>query len=171
MAENPWLCVKRFFARLALLLNPSSFLIRHVSKNYYTTNPAGEEFRGRLSPLARNAIVWTTVAAYILVSVLATVGLATMPAGRARSLTLLVVFLFCAIYGSTYALTRYRLAILPLLAISAGYALANRSACLARLRTRRTAIAVLVVLVVLCGFWSVHFDKLWRFRLDGVSPY
>ena len=161
IAENPLLCVRRFFVRVGLLLNPTSFLIRHVRKGYYTRAHGERPERAAIPPAAADAIVWSTVAAYLAVSVLAVLGLSVMPAGP-RAFLLLVTLYFVVVYGATYAISRYRLSFMPLLALAAGYAVAHRAECLERLRRPGTAIPVFLVLAVLGFAWSLHFDKLWN---------
>jgi len=160
MAENPLLCARRFFTRVVLLLNPTSFLIRHVRKDFYKQNRR-TYFRS-FPGAAKEAVVLMTVASYMLMSVLALIGLVTMPAGRPRSLILLLLTYFVAIYGLTYAMSRYRLSFVPLLMLAAGYAIANWRDCLARLRSPKRAVSAAVGLILLCIVWSVHFDRLWH---------
>lgn len=169
VAENPGLCFRRFWVRMAQLVNPTSFLIRHVRLNYYTSEGRHRKRRTRIPPTVQgpptiqDAIVWTTVGAYLLLSVLAVIGLSTMPAGRPRSLSLLVVFYFMVMYSLTYSCTRYRLSFVPLLAIAAGYVLAHRAECRQRLARPKVALLVLALLSTLGYAWSIYFDNLWNY--------
>ncbi len=161
IAEHPLLCAKRFVQRVVLLLNPTSFLIRHLRDDNYTRRFDERAARPQIPPRAEEALVWSALGSYALLSVLAVLGLFALPPGRPRSLILLLLFYFISIYALTYAISRYRLTIVPLLALVAGYTLADPRACLARLRSPARAIGVVGVLVFLGLAWSVHFHRLW----------
>lgn len=169
ITRHPGLCFRRFWVRMAQLVNPTSFLVRHVRLNYYMIEKENKRRRPRVPPgiqgprLVQDAIVWTTVGAYLLVAILAVIGLSTMPQGKPRSLSLLVVLYFMAVYSLTYSCTRYRLSFVPFLAIAAGYVLANRAECRKRLAQPTVALWVLVLLSTLGYAWSMYFDHLWNY--------
>ena len=157
--ENPGTSFTRFWVRVGYLFNPSSFLVRHVCLNEYNRNAEGEKVR-KLPRRWKAAIVWTAVGAYVLVSVLGIVGLATLPAGPARSFSLLVIVFYLAVFGATYACTRYRLTFLPLVLLAAGRALAHRRECARALRRPGPAAWTVGALAVHLWVWVLYSDKL-----------
>lgn len=160
MRRNPGLCFKRFLFRLSQYLNPTSFLIRHIRRGYYLKGP----FRERYEPLpdiARESLVILTVASYLALMVAALLGMFAIPAGAARAYILLVLGFFLLLHGMTFGMSRYRLGLLPVLGVAAGFAWSHLPDTFRRLRSPWRAAAFLLVLAALCYAWSVPWRFIW----------
>jgi 4-amino-4-deoxy-L-arabinose transferase-like glycosyltransferase len=127
-----------------------SFLLRHLRNGWYGAIPL---------PLVAAA----TVVSVAWFALLAVGGLAGLTLGRGlspplRATSLLVIAGFTALFGATYALSRYALPLHPLLAIGAAALLAAPREAWRRHRTspgaaRRTAVAALLLAALLAA-WS-----------------
>ena len=92
-----------------------------------------------------------------MLSVLGMWGLARSPG---RDLIVIAVPFLVAFHGITLAMSRYRLILLPLLAVTAAAFLADAQRCRRRLTAPGRRVAVVLTLAALIAAWSVHLDKL-----------
>jgi len=159
--ENPGLVLERFGTRIALLLYPTSFLARHVALDYYTRGPTGEVVREPFARSTKVAVVWLTLLSYVGLSWLGVLGWAGLPRSPARTLVLLTCAYFLAVYGMAYAVTRYRLVLVPLLAVGAGWALAHPRDLWRSLRRPRVALGAALTSAALLFIWTRYLDRIW----------
>lgn len=161
MAENPLLCVKRFYTRLTYLFNPSSFLVRHLRNGWYDTF-VGEPAHAPIPRPVVEVIVAVAVASYLLVATLGLVGLFTMPPGVVRAFSVGLILFFVMLTALTYATSRYRVPFLPVLIPSAAFALTNLRACLGRLRAPTRLVPFALVYALLVYWWSLYLHLNWE---------
>ena len=158
--ENPGLCFRHSRMRIVEFLNPTSFLIRHLRLGLYQRGPDGQSIRDPLPTAVQNAIIATTVASYMLVSVLAVLGVLCMPRGLQRSLIMMTVLFFVLIHGLTVSMSRYRLGMLPVLSVATAYFAVHFGACRDALRSPRRAGAAISIILLLGVAWSIYFDRI-----------
>jgi len=113
IADEPVAFLSRARLKLVDVWNPTSFLMRHFEVGGY----------GPVSPGARHLISAAAVISYLLVMALATVGLFLARGQPEAWLVLLMVALASGISAAAFGLTRFRLPLIPLLAIFAAHAL------------------------------------------------
>ena len=160
VAENPGLCFERFLTRLTHFVNPTSFLIRHIRRDYYITSPHGT-FHDKLPPWAREAIIALTVATYLLLVTAAVLGLFTLPAGAGGAYLLIVLAFSVVLHALSFASTRYRIGIIPLLGIVAGFALVHARPNLRRLRSPWRGGGFALTMGALVYAWSLYWERIW----------
>jgi len=157
MAAHPALAARRGVTKIAALWTPSNFLIRHLRARYYAPPPG---------PLATQLLTTASVAAFLLLSVLAVAGLAAAPAGAGRRLTLALVAFYLLIHAVIFGMSRYRIPLLPILFVYAGLALAEPRATLRALTRSRRAFAAAALAIVLMGAaWARDLPRVldvWR---------
>lgn len=163
LAENPGLCFRRFWIREAYLLNPTSFLVRHVRRGYYD-----ERADGTTTPpfprAVREAVVVLTVGSYLALALAALAGFFALPRGKdgvPHALLLGSLLWLLVLHGLTFGMSRYRLILLPLLAVAAGYALAHPREVASRLREPRRAVPCTLVVLLLVWAWSLYWKRIW----------
>jgi hypothetical protein len=153
IASHPGLMLARIPLKMADLLNPSSFLIRHARLGKYPHSFAPWEIR--LLTLV-TALTWMGVA------VLGWAGLVLLPGAPGRRLLILLLAYHLAIHAVTFGMTRFRLPMVPFLVIAAA-PLLTRSwrPLLAGVTARRAALAaggVLVLVLLWASRWRQVFD-------------
>jgi hypothetical protein len=158
--ENPGLFFKQTRMRIVEFLNPTSFLIRHFRLGLYQRGPDGQLIRDPLPAAVQNVIIATTVASYMLVSVLAVLGVLCMPPGLQRSMIVMIVLFFILIHGLTVSMSRYRLGMLPVLAVSTAYLAVHFGACRDALRSPRRAGTAVVIILLLGVVWGIQVDRI-----------
>jgi 4-amino-4-deoxy-L-arabinose transferase-like glycosyltransferase len=102
-----------------------SFLLRHLRNRWYGAVP------GWLAPLVT---VWAT-AWFALIVLAGFSGLALLPPSPYRGLLLLLLLQFTLLFAATYALSRYAVPLHALLAVPAGFLLADFRGAIARIRS------------------------------------
>jgi 4-amino-4-deoxy-L-arabinose transferase-like glycosyltransferase len=160
-AENPFLTVRRCGQRLVELLNPTSFLIRHLRLGRYNLNAMGATIHAPPPVWFTETVVAVTVASYLLVMLFAVLGLASMPGSSARSFSLTTILFFLLFSALTMGMSRYRLPIIPFAALAAGFFLARPRASIPTLFRPKRAVFVGLLLLMLVWIWSIHFGKIW----------
>lgn len=160
MADNPGLCARRFWLRLTYFFNPTSFLIRHVREGHYWRR-VGEPKRAPPAAAWIEPLVAITVGSYLLTWLLAVLGLFTMPAGIVRPFVLLGSTYLVVLCALTYATSRYRLPLLPLMVPCAGYAIVHFRASVRQLARARIGIPFVLVVGGFVYVWSLYWDRIW----------
>lgn len=183
LRRNPLLCLERFGQRVGFLFNPTSYLIRHLRWGRYDVPRSREPSAGsspsrellydgpeesdaapagppRSGPLVE-LLVALTVASYLFVSIAGLLGLWALRSPSAQWFAAGTIVFFVAMYGLTYATSRYRLSFVPLLMLGAGHALADPRAALRRVATPVRAGSLLLVLALHVWLWSLHWDRIW----------
>jgi hypothetical protein len=146
--------------RLAEFLNPTSFLIRHLRRGYYERGLDG--VRGPLPSVVREGIIVLSVASTVALCFLAVLGLFSMPATPLRSFLVVVIVYALAFHALSVGMSRYRLVLMPFLAIAAGSFAADPRASLRALGRPRRAVPAAATLLGLAIIWSLHIGKIWE---------
>lgn len=107
---DPALFARRAVLKLWDMWNPTSFILRHIRLGAYGQVPAGVE----------RVLVWYVAAAHVMLVALALVGAAWRINRCETWLILIIVLYYTAIHTVTFAITRFRVPLLPLLALLAG---------------------------------------------------
>ncbi|MFQ5719493.1 MAG: hypothetical protein ACE5IK_08070 [Acidobacteriota bacterium] len=139
--------------KIADLVNPTSFLVRHVRRGIYGDWPA---------PLATAVVV--SVASFNMVLMgLGVIGWIGGPRGSPRTLMLLYALYTVGVHVVMFAMSRFRLPLVPLLAVGAALVLTGgaRRILFPGSRVSRWVAAVIVMGLVLA--WSARIG--WLFAL------
>jgi 4-amino-4-deoxy-L-arabinose transferase-like glycosyltransferase len=158
--EHPGLFLRQSAMRLAEFLNPTSFLIRHLRRGYYERGLDG--VRGPLPSVVREGIIVLSVASTVALCFLAVLGLFSMPATPLRSFLVVVIVYALAFHALSVGMSRYRLVLMPFLAIAAGSFAADPRASLRALGRPRRAVPAAATLLGLAIIWSLHIGKIWE---------
>jgi 4-amino-4-deoxy-L-arabinose transferase-like glycosyltransferase len=157
--DHPVLSAERAWVRFVYFLNPTNFVVRWVRRGSYSVLPDGTE-RGRPPKAVEDVIVGVSVLSYVLLASLAVAGLWAASRHPGVTLALLILAAVVFIHSMVYGMSRYRVPLLPFLAIFAAQALVHRKEVLERLRSAR-GVGALATLLFLAYVWSLHFDKIW----------
>jgi 4-amino-4-deoxy-L-arabinose transferase-like glycosyltransferase len=111
--EQPAWFLERAWYKLVDLWNPTSFVMRHLEKRGYGPISRGTEL----------ALSWACVLSYLVAAGFGAIGLWKVCNDERGKLVLLLIGYYTAIHVVTFALTRFRLPILPLLMVLAGFAI------------------------------------------------
>lgn len=136
--EQPTWLLKKLARNLNLLFAPDSFLFKKMSHGSY----------GELAPLPRRALVASTLASYLALLAAAIAGLAADPRRDRQAFALLAIGVVVALHVLANASSRYRLPLLPLLAVYAASTLLHPAEVWGRLRGPRLAAAALALAFV-----------------------
>jgi hypothetical protein len=143
IARNPVLTLKRLPEKIGAFWNPTTFIQRALARNLVPRVP------GQSTTALVASLVIT--GAYAALLVLGIFGLFHASRSPLRSYFLLLLATFTVVHSVLVCLSRYRLPLLPFLAVFAAYALLNPKECF-RMRSPRTWAAV-VVLALLAVLW------------------
>ena len=150
ISQHPGRFVRQAGTKLADLVNPTSFLVRHIRQGIYGDWPA---------PVAHTAV--TLVALFdMALMALAVVGW-SRSGGRWRQLVILVVLYVLAIHLVMFAMSRFRLPLVVPMAVGAALALVPAPADGGG-RRRGLVTAALLAVLVLC--WSLRIPDLYAPR-------
>jgi len=145
--QHPLRFIAQAGTKLADLVNPTSFLVRHIRQGLYGDWPP---------PLAHAAV--TLVALFhMALMALAVVGWVRF-GGRWRQIVVLLLFYMLAVHLVTFGMSRFRLPLVVPLAVGAALALARDSVIRNR-RGSRLLTAALLAVLALC--WSVRVPLLY----------
>ena len=150
IAKAPLLFVRKSLWEAGHLWTSDSFLLRHLRNGWF-----GEPRRLVVAPLTL-----LSVGFYLVLVAAGLAGLATAPPSPWRALALLLMLHTTALFGLTYALSRYVLPLHAVLAISAGAALAALRPTVAALTSAATPVARRT------GFWAATATLLVIWLLD-----
>jgi 4-amino-4-deoxy-L-arabinose transferase-like glycosyltransferase len=160
--ENPSLVARHSAMRLAEFLNPTSFLIRHIRLGFYELDANREPTRPPLAPGLREAIVLLAVASAIGLMTLAVLGLVSMPRSPMWNFLLIAITYTLGVHALSVGMSRYRLVLMPFLAIAAShFAAAPRTRWRVLHEPWRGALAI-GILAALAAIWSLHLGKIWE---------
>ncbi len=159
--EHPGLFLRQSAMRLAELLNPTSFLVRHLRLGLYELAADGSRVRAPLPAALREGIIAVSVAATLGLCVLAVLGFFALPATPLRSFLTLVIAYTLAVHALSVGMSRYRLLLMPFLAVAAGSFAAEPRAALRALGRPGRALPAAATLVALAALWSLHLGKVW----------
>lgn len=155
--QHPGRFVQQAGTKLADLVNPTSFLVRHIREGIYGDWPA---------PLAHTVV--TLVALFnMALMALAVVGW-TRSSGRWRQIVILLVLYMLAVHVVMFAMSRFRLPLEVPMAVGAALALLPASGSGSGGRGRSLLIAALLTVLVLC--WSVRVFDLYAPRVVKPEP-
>jgi hypothetical protein len=160
--DNPGWFAARAVTKWADLVNPSSFLVRHVRAGRYGSLPMSD-----IPPSRALLVTLAAAVPWILLALLAAWGLAMAPASTERRLALGMIFALLALHALTFAMSRFRLPVIPVLAAYAGLA-AARLGAREPLLPAGTAprLALLGTVLALLILWSMRLGPLLDF-----APY
>jgi 4-amino-4-deoxy-L-arabinose transferase-like glycosyltransferase len=153
-AEQPSWIFKKSVLGVGRLFAPDSFLLRKLRIQAYDSP----------SPTAARLWLVATVAMYVPVVLLATLGIAACRGARLR-LPLLVLGTVCAMHVFAIAHTRYRLPWMPLLMAYASFAVVDRDQVRETLRGRRwlgPALAWVFFAAVCVPYAWESWSALWE---------
>jgi len=106
--------LNRAWYKVVDLWNPTSFVMRHLSKNGY----------GEVSPFVVSTLSWACVLSYLLTWCLALPSLWKHCRTAFGGMTLLLIYYYTAIHAVSFGLTRFRLPVMPVVMVLAGVTLA-----------------------------------------------
>lgn len=113
-SDLPW-TLQRAWYKVVDLWNPTSFVMRHLSKKGY----------GEVSPFVVSTLSWACVLSYLLTWCLAVPALWKHCRTAFGALVLLLVYYYTAIHAVSFGLTRFRLPVMPFVMVLAGVTLAS----------------------------------------------
>jgi 4-amino-4-deoxy-L-arabinose transferase-like glycosyltransferase len=116
--SDPGLFVRRAWTKTVDLWNPTSFLMRQFRLGAY----------GTVHPITETTLSWMAVVSYVLVMVFAVEGAVTTRRDRHTQLVMLLVVMTTAASILTFGLTRFRLPVVPFLALLAAHGMFALSA-------------------------------------------
>ena len=160
LLEHPLLFARHSVMRVVELLNPTSFAVRHVRLGLYEHARSGERIRDPLPRWALMLVIAATAGSYVVLASLVVLALLSLASTPARTLVLLVMPAFFGLHALTFGMSRYRLIMLPLVAVVAAAFLLRFDECRERLLEPRRAIAAAAILALLLVVWSLNLDKL-----------
>ena len=165
--EHPQIVLRHTMMRVVEFVNPTSFLIRHLRFGVYERSESGEH-RGPLPGALVESVVLLTVLAYVGCVLSMGVGLVAMPPVPFRGIMILLLAATFAVHSVGQAMSRYRMALIPLFCLGAAWAWRNPEAVSRALRRpgRAGVLAVLALALVLA--WGVHVGKIWM-KLPSVG--
>ena len=143
IASHPGQFFDDLDTKVADLLNPTSFLVRHVRSGVY----------GEWPPGAADLLVLVVALFNMGVMALAVIGWRHGPASSARAVGATVTTYVVVVHLMTFGMSRFRLPLAPLLAVGAGLALASPLAWRDMARARRDLVPTLVLLALLLACW------------------
>lgn len=143
---HPGRVVARAIPKLQALVNPSSFPVRYLRQKRY--GPVGN---GTVK-----AVTILTAGSFLAVVLLAVGALWLSPPGPERSLTATVIVFFLIVFAVTFGMSRYRLSLMPLLAIQAASVLADPTDLAAGARSSFRWIGLLATLAFLARAWMLY---------------
>ena len=153
IASHPGLMLARIPLKMADLLNPSSFLVRHARLGKYPHLFAPWEI-GLLTLVA--ALAWMVVAA------LGWAGLVLLPGAPGRRLLIILLAYHLAIHAVTFGMTRFRLPMVPFLVVAAAPLLTRPWGPLLKgspaWRAALAAGGVLLLILLWASRWRQVFD-------------
>ncbi len=150
----------RVGTKLADLFTPNSFLVRHIRRGEY----------GDWPPSAAAAAVVGVALFQVALMALALVGWSHGPSSPARSLFGLVVIYVMAVHVITFAMSRFRLPLEPLLAAGAALALAAPARVLQDIRWSRRRWLTLALFVALACAWVARGGGLF-YEVPPGAPF
>jgi len=151
IASHPGQFVADAVTKLADLLNPTSFAVRHIRLGVYGDWPR---------PIASAAVISIALFNAALMA-LAVLGWGWAPASPWRSLVLLVVVYICAVHVLTFGMSRFRLPLEPLLAIGSAVAICELRSGTATAGVRGPRFAVAGALLAMLALWALRIDGLF----------
>ncbi len=110
MAAHPGLMIARVPTKLADLLTPTSFVVRHLRFNKYAH---------RFTRNERRVLIYVIVLSFMAVAALGTVGALLLPAGPGRLLILAFFAYLLVVHAVTFGTSRFRFSAEPLLIMTA----------------------------------------------------
>ena len=169
--EHPGLMLSRIPLKLADLLNPSSFLIRHARLGKYPHPFSASEAR---------LLTLLTSGTWMVTAALGLAGLVLIPRVRGRGLVMAILGYHLAVHAVTFGMTRFRLPMVPLLMLAAGPLLAHSWRRLpgfgANAADQRAGLpsgwrlgAALLGVAVLVLLWSMRWETVFDLFRPG-SP-
>jgi 4-amino-4-deoxy-L-arabinose transferase-like glycosyltransferase len=151
IANHPGSFARRAGTKVADLVNPTSFLVRHVRKGVY----------GGWPPWLADATVLVVALYNMMLMALAVIGWTLGPPSSTRQAMALTTVYIVAVHVATFAMSRFRLPLEPFLAVGAALVLRAPGAFLAELRGGRRRLATFALLVALAACWSVRAGALY----------
>ena len=156
---HPWRFVRQSGTKLADLVNPTSFLVRHIRRDVY----------GAWPPLAADSVVVLVAIFNVFLMGLGSIGWINGPPSTLRGLVILFTLYTLAVHVVMFAMSRFRLPLEPFLAVGAALALVGAGTIVARLRRRGPAWVTAAVVVLLAIGWSARVS--WLFASpSSVQP-
>ncbi|MFQ5669167.1 MAG: glycosyltransferase family 39 protein [Acidobacteriota bacterium] len=140
--EHPGRSARWAVTKVTDLVNPTSFLVRHIRRGAY----------GEWPPWVADLIVILVAVFHMGLMGLAALGWLQAPRGPVRALTLLLVLYVFAVHIATFAMSRFRLPLEPLFAIGCAFFLSHPGSWIHQSRPRRLVGLLLVLLLATC--WS-----------------
>lgn len=150
ISTHPWSFVARIPVRWAQLLNPHTFLTRHVLWGFWPGLPWG----------ARMVIVATQAVWTVALVLGAAVGLCLRPLSVGSRAAVGLIAYYFAVIGCLYGISRFRLPLEPLLAIGAADAWVHRrSVWAAAMQAPRRGGATLCLVLGLAGLTATYLSS------------
>ena len=162
IAGHPLAFARRAVTKWADLVNPTSFLVRHVRAGRYSGLPMSS-----IPPPWAMLVTLAAAGPWMLLALMAAWGIALAPPCPPRRLALALILALLALHALTFAMSRFRLPAVPILAAFAGLTAARiaagESLLPARVAARSGLAAAVIVLLVL---WGLRLQPLLNF-----TPY
>lgn len=149
--QHPLRFVTRAGTKVADLVNPTSFLVRHIRRGLYGDWPP---------PLAHGAV--TVIALFNMALMALAVWGWTRHGGAWWQLTVMMVLYTLAVHVVTFGMSRFRLPLMPVLVVGAVMAvLPWRATTPRRPRRHRQMIWATVILAILLVCWGARVPDLY----------
>ena len=157
--DHPARFLRQGATKLADLVNPTSFLVRHIRRGIY----------GNWPPAVADAVVIAVAAINILLMGLGAAGWINGPPSSLRTIVLLFTLYTIAVHVVMFAMSRFRLPLEPFLAVGTALVLAGGSRIAVRLRQVRYLWLTAAVLLALGIGWMARVSWLFAPPRPGQS--
>ena len=146
MVRYPERVAARAVPKLQGLVNPASFPVRSLRRGIY----------GPVEDRTIQAVTLLTAGSFIAITLLGVVALWLGPPGDERSLTAVVLLFFLAVFAVTFGMSRYRIPLMPLLAIQAASILADPRRLLAGVPSPLRWIGLALTIAFIGVAWAMY---------------
>ncbi len=157
--QNPLRFVTRAGTKIADLVNPTSFPVRHIRRDLY----------GAWPPLLANGVV-TALALFNMVLMAMAVWGWTRNGGAWWQITLIMVLYTLAVHVATFGMSRFRMPLIPIMVVGAAMAAIPRRAPVTQACHRRQTTWAAVILAILLLCWGARVPDLYAPPPPPGSP-
>ena len=144
-ASHPALMIARVPLKIADLLNPSSFFLRHARLGHYPYTFTTGQLR---------LLTVLVAGSYMAVALLGLLGLALRPGAPGRGLILLLLVYHLGIHAFIFGMSRFRLPLVPFLMVAAGPLLTRSWRPLLAEASRWRLATAAAALLAMAGLWA-----------------
>lgn len=168
--REPGAFAVKFFIQAFYLWTLDSLILKHLRNGWY----------GKVSLSRIRVTTLLAAGSYLLVTLTAIGGFILAPTGRIKELTLLLIGYYTFVHGVVFALSRYRLPLLPFMMIFSSYfvmeIIRKKGIPKERMFRKKWGVSIVVALLVWGATFPVVLDTWrtggegYRFRMVHYSP-